>query len=97
MLAVGFLYSYFWTASTCIYLLLRRDADATEMDEVFLEEEQEEATFGLPPIETDQAGAPVVDEAGAPSVDESEPPDDGPRPPSAQDESPPTDDPSASP
>ena len=97
MLAVGFLYSYFWTASTCIYLLLRRDADATEMDEVFLEEEQEEATFGLPPIETDQAGAPVVDESGAPAVDESEPPEDGPRPPSAQDESPPTDDPSAGP
>jgi len=60
MLAVGFLYSYFWTASTCIYFLLRRDADATELDEVFLDEEEDEPTYGLPPLETDDAGAPVV-------------------------------------
>jgi hypothetical protein len=63
ILAVGFLYSYFWTASTCIYFLLRRDADATEMDEVFLEEEEdEESSYGLPPIKSDEAGAPVVDD-----------------------------------
>lgn len=67
MLAVGFLYSYFWTASTCIYLLLRYDAEATELDEVFLEEEEDEATYGLPPLETDEAGAPVVaDDTGPP-------------------------------
>lgn len=60
MLAVGFLYSYFWTASTVIYFLLRRDCDATEMDEVFLEEEDDEPPYGLPPLETDHAGAPVV-------------------------------------
>ena len=60
MLAVGFLYSYFWTASTCIYLLLRRDADATEIDEVFLEDEDLEPSGDLPPLETDDAGAPVV-------------------------------------
>ena len=28
LLAVGYLFSYFWTASSCIYLLLRRDVDA---------------------------------------------------------------------
>jgi hypothetical protein len=39
LLGVGFLFSYFWTASTAIYFLLRRDADATEMDEVCPEEE----------------------------------------------------------
>ncbi|NQT11669.1 MAG: hypothetical protein HQ582_02900, partial [Planctomycetes bacterium] len=60
MLAVGFLYSYFWTASTCIYLLLRRDADATEMDEIFLEDEDIEPSGSLPPFATDEAGAPVV-------------------------------------
>jgi len=60
MLAVGFLYSYFWTASTCIYLLLRRDADATEMDEVFLEDDDVERSGSLPPLGTDKAGAPVV-------------------------------------
>lgn len=41
LLAVSFLYSYFWTATTAVYLLLRRDVDATELDEVFLEREQE--------------------------------------------------------
>lgn len=60
LLAVGFLYSYFWTAATAIYFLLRRDVDATEMDEVFLEDQEEDAQ-GLPPVETDAQGAPVVD------------------------------------
>ncbi len=39
LLGAGFLFSYFWTASTAIYYLLRRDADATELDEVCPEEE----------------------------------------------------------
>lgn len=60
LLAVGFLYSYFWTASTCIYFLLRYDTQGTEMDEVFLDEEPDEPAYGLPPLETDEAGAPVV-------------------------------------
>jgi len=60
VLAVGFLYSYFWTASTQIYLLLRRDVDATEMDEVYLDEDEGEEIYDLPPIEKDKAGAPVV-------------------------------------
>ncbi len=67
LLAVGYLYSYFWTASTAIYFLLRRDADATEMDEVFVEEDEEEPSYGLPPLATDEAGAPVV-------ADDTEPP-----------------------
>jgi hypothetical protein len=74
MLAVGFLYSYFWTASTCIYLLLRRDADATEIDEVFLEDEDLEPSGILPPMETDEAGAPVVTDDVPP--DETQPGDD---------------------
>jgi hypothetical protein len=60
-LAVSFLFSYFWTSTTAIYFLLRRDVDATEMDEVYLEEEQ---TLGLPPVKTDAAGAPTVVEPG---------------------------------
>jgi hypothetical protein len=51
---VAFLYSYFWCAAMMIYLLLRRDEDQTEIDEVYLEEEQE--TYGLPPLRTDSAG-----------------------------------------
>ncbi len=60
LLAVGYIYGYFWTASTAIYLLLRHDVDATEMDEVFLDEDKSEQDYGLPPLETDEAGAPVV-------------------------------------
>lgn len=62
LLAVGFLFSYFWSAAAGIYLLLRRDVDATEMDEVYLDADKSEETFGLPTVTTDQSGAPVVEE-----------------------------------
>jgi hypothetical protein len=42
LLVVGFSYSYFWTASTIIYLLMRRKVDDTELDEIHLEEEPEQ-------------------------------------------------------
>jgi hypothetical protein len=42
LLIVGFGYSYFWTASTIIYLLMRQKVDDTEMDEIHLEEEPEQ-------------------------------------------------------
>jgi hypothetical protein len=47
LLIVGFGYSYFWTASTIIYLLMRRKVDDTEMDEIYLDEEPEQP-FPLP-------------------------------------------------
>ena len=59
LLAVGYLFSYFWTAATAIYLLLRRDVDATEMDEVFLDADLSEPAAALPAIATDQAGGPL--------------------------------------
>jgi len=40
-LQVAFYYGFFWTAATAIYLLLRRDVDAKEMDEVVLQEQDE--------------------------------------------------------
>jgi hypothetical protein len=61
LLGVGFLYSYFWTASTAIYYLLRRDADATEMDEVCPEEEEQLAP-AVPPTTTPTSGTPANDE-----------------------------------
>jgi hypothetical protein len=67
LLAVGFLFSYFWTASVSIYFLLRRTVDATEMDEVFLDADESERTFALPKIVTEESGAPVVAE-GSPAV-----------------------------
>ncbi|MBU4273127.1 MAG: hypothetical protein KKE86_02110 [Planctomycetes bacterium] len=59
LLAVGFLFSYFWSASTAIYLLLRRDVDAMEMDEVYLDADEEPAD--LPTIGADPSGAPVAE------------------------------------
>lgn len=39
---LGFAHSYFWSAATIIYFLLRREVDGTELDEVHLTEEEEE-------------------------------------------------------
>jgi hypothetical protein len=61
LLAVGYFFSYFWTASTAIYFQLRRDVDATDTDEVFLDADADEEPAGLPSITTDAAGAPVAE------------------------------------
>lgn len=58
-LAVGFLFSYFWCAATYVYFLLRQAVDATEMDEVAVDEESE--AYGLPPL-TNESGMPQVAE-----------------------------------
>jgi hypothetical protein len=42
LMMLGFAYSFFWSASTMIYFLLRKKVDDTDMDEVYLEEEQED-------------------------------------------------------
>lgn len=70
LLVVGFLHSYFWSAATTVYFLLRRDVDATDLDEVYLEEEEEEE-FGAPlppPDETEPdvvAAPPAPEEVGS--------------------------------
>ncbi|HEV7226690.1 MAG TPA: hypothetical protein VGN42_28540 [Pirellulales bacterium] len=56
--ALGFVYSYFWTASTAIYLLLRHDDDGTEIDDINVDSPA--PAYGLPPLDVDAAGAPVV-------------------------------------
>ena len=45
---------------------LRRDVDATELDEVFLDEDEGEPPYGLPPLTTDEAGAPAADDEPKP-------------------------------
>jgi hypothetical protein len=63
-LAAAFGISYLWSASTAIYLLLRRHVDAVELDEVYLGESEQR--FGLPLLEQDEAGvAGVADEPSA--------------------------------
>jgi hypothetical protein len=57
-IAYGFVFSYFWSATTAIYLLLRRQVDGTELDEAFVPEEQR--PHGLPPLKTGPDGLPTV-------------------------------------
>jgi hypothetical protein len=71
LLALGFAYSFFWTASTAIYLLLRRDTDGTPLDEVHLDDE-EDAT-PLPPLRPDAAGVPLVTDDAPPATGSSAP------------------------
>jgi hypothetical protein len=59
LLVLGFAYTYFWTASTIIYLLMRRKVDDTELDEVFLEEEEPESPYSEPPPEEKAEAAPA--------------------------------------
>ena len=59
MLPTAYAYSFFWTAAISVYLLLRRDEDQTDMDEVYLDEQNE--SYSLPPLETDAAGLPEAE------------------------------------
>ena len=62
LVATGFVFSYFFSAATAVYLLLRYHIDATETDEVFMPDSDE--PYGLPPLQTDVKG--VVHVADAP-------------------------------
>ena len=56
LLVVGFGYSYFWSASTIIYFLMRRNVDDTEMDEVYLENDELDESFTTPKPALPQRG-----------------------------------------
>jgi hypothetical protein len=62
MLLVGFVYSYFWSASTVIYFLLRRDVDNTELQEVYVEGAEDE--FDMP---TGVPATPLVTPSDSPA------------------------------
>lgn len=49
LMIIGFGYSYFWSAATIIYLLMRQAVDDTDLDEVYLEEEEAEDVYTPPP------------------------------------------------
>ena len=80
LMVVGFAYSFFWCESTIVYLLMRRKVDDTELDEVYLEDDElDEAypTGASSPAASTPAGptgsslpiveAPVIKTAAAPS------------------------------
>jgi hypothetical protein len=56
---VGFTFSYFWSQVTAIYFLLRCDVDETEMDEVYLEEEDDEPFPTAMPTVAPPKGGPA--------------------------------------
>jgi hypothetical protein len=62
-LQVAFAYSFVWCAVAAIYLLLRRDADQTELEDVYLDEEAG-VSYGLPPLSLDETGVPGADPDG---------------------------------
>jgi hypothetical protein len=63
-LAAGYQAGFLWVAAVGVYLLLRKDIDGAEMDEVYVEDEPE---FGMPPLAEDlTTGVPEID-TGSPA------------------------------
>lgn len=68
-LAAAFLYGLFWCMASAVYLLLRKDVDEAEMDEITLQDEKR--TYQLPPLRSDENGIPTVQQP-EPHLPESE-------------------------
>lgn len=60
VLIVGFVYSYFWSAVTIVYFLLRQSDDATELNEVFLPESEDTDDL-LPLMGVAESEQPIVE------------------------------------
>jgi hypothetical protein len=73
LFVVGFGYSYFFSASTMIYLLMRHRVDDTEIDEVYTDDDFPDDAL-LPPVTTGAAtmatttGAPQTQMVDAPTL-----------------------------
>jgi hypothetical protein len=68
IIATGFGYGFFWCLTAAIYLLLRRDTDQTEFDEVFVE--NEDRRYQLPELTERDAPAAAPEEAGEQANDQ---------------------------
>jgi hypothetical protein len=66
LLVVGFGYSFFWSASTALYLWLRHDIDGLEVSEVYLEDDDFMAApaAAAPVAPAQPAPAPAAPRAG---------------------------------
>jgi hypothetical protein len=67
LVATSFLYSYFWTAASGIYFLLRQNLDGMEPDEVSLNETNDDPSYGLPPLAPDELGVPRIVDPPSPA------------------------------
>jgi hypothetical protein len=69
-LAIGllgaFAISFYFSANTIIYYLMRREVDATELDDVYLEQSDEDFAEPVPP--TSAPTAPGADASAAPAT-----------------------------
>lgn len=72
-LVSAFAVSYFFSGMTGVYLMLRYHIDATETDEAYLPDDED--SFGLPPLTSDEKGVVRVADAGTGSVKDSASPE----------------------
>ena len=75
-LVAAFLLSYFSSASTMIYYLLRRKVDATDLDDVYVEEDEGELLGDEAPGEEEPAPAAEADAPAEDAAEEKEAKDD---------------------
>jgi len=66
----GFIISFFWSANTVIYFLLRKCDDGTPLDHVYNTEEEEEQAADLPLAGVAKAGEPVLERPVTPEESE---------------------------
>ncbi|HEY1192209.1 MAG TPA: hypothetical protein VGE74_31585, partial [Gemmata sp.] len=65
LMMLGFSYSFFWSAATMIYFLMRKKVDEAELDEVF-EDDESEAPLAAPKLAPPPAPAPAPADAPVP-------------------------------
>ncbi|HEX4793566.1 MAG TPA: hypothetical protein VH370_07240 [Humisphaera sp.] len=65
-LLAGFVVSFYFSSNTIIYLLIRREVDAAEMDDVYLEETDDD--FSEASVATSAESAPNVETATPPTA-----------------------------
>jgi hypothetical protein len=76
LLILGFGYSFFFSTASIIYLLMRRNLDAAEMDEVYLEEDDHDGLGGslAPAVAESSRAAPSLQMVEPPSLRPAAPP-----------------------
>lgn len=74
LILIGFGYSFFWSAGTVIYFLLRKITDDTELDEVYLEDEENNMAFTAPAAESGTLAMPTASGPVAPPAPAAEAP-----------------------
>lgn len=92
LMAIGlmwsFLASFYFSGSTVIYYLLRRDVDGTDLEDVYLEEEEETSLLGTPPPSTATPAEEATPESPASGTTAESEPEAGSPPTDAPDDTP---------